>query len=76
MKAEIDGESERNESMRVASIDAFADYWSPCRWDNRKLMKTGTSALFFSSGTSGFANPKSQIENPKFPDDLRSHLYL
>ena len=69
MKAEIDGESERNESMRVASIDALR-LLVPVPLGQSETYENRYSALFFSSGTSGFASPKSQIDNPKFPDDL------
>ena len=77
MKAEIDGESERNEPMRVASIDALR-LLVPVPLGQSETYENRYSALFLSSGTSGFASPKSQtcpelcrrIENPKFPDDL------
>ena len=68
MKAEIDGDSERYEPMRVASIDGLR-LLVPCRRDNRKLMKTSTVLCFFLLGLR-FAKPESQSENPKFPDDL------
>ena len=59
MKAEIDGDSERYEPMRVASIDALR-LLVPVPSGQSETYENRYSALLFSSGTSGFAKPESQ----------------
>ena len=57
-------------SMRVASIDALR-LLVPVPLGQSETYENRYSAMFFSSGTSGFAKPRiAKVDNPKFPDDL------